>query len=690
MPKTRLENDIERLENRMRTNFFDIEKRLKTLETMSSVSALEEFRERLQELEDLQMLLQTEIMQIKQKIIGEAIEMPTGDVEKRIEKLEETISKGVPVAVDEDIEKRLESLEKAIDVKEVKKMIEKLGFETKNLDALSKRIDDIEKQLKENQRYFNKKIEELEDLNEKSGKMLSEKGMKIFLNKINDAKIDIGKKLDEIESVRENLEKVIKDRHDLIKKIDDSEVAISKADALLTKIITQEEKVRSDLEKIETLKDRIDSKIDDRIGEMESIKEDMDEKIKRNNEKLNAEIDRSIALRDSVAAKIREFEDKISGIDADELQSDINDIKNKIKKIPSEKTLTKEFDNKINNMEEMINGISNKIKMIEARTGKKIDDKIKVIESELNKNMESKIIDIKNDIISNSEKNFKDVSNELSKKTDEINQINKKINKINEIMNNTNKALSTEFNEKINELKTFGEMTDKNLVTLTKNVKNNRNEIETLIQTSVDLSKKTEKIRQVVNDIKTENENKFTNFIKEYEIIKNSNHDIRNNVKKINEMMENLKTQIIDNKEKLDKISVNEIEKQREEINKIKNIGKELDKLNNKINIVENSVYDRSAKLLTDNLRKFSRIVDKKFESLPDKNFLDNYKNNLYNNLYAELHSEIMNTISKKHAPVTREYIEQLTKRISIIEGQISKMRELLKGVSVRVPVIVE
>ena len=138
------------------------------------------------------------------------------------------------------------------------------------------------------------------------------------------------------------------------------------------------------------------------------------------------------------------------------------------------------------------------------------------------------------------------------------------------------------------------------------------------------------------------------------------------------------------------KVSLNELVEQKDLKNKIKNIGKELDKLNNKINIIENSVYDRSAKLLTDNLRKFSRIVDKKFESLPDKNFLDNYKNNLYNNLYAKLHSEIMNTISKKHAPVTREYVEQLAKRISIIEGQISKMRELLKGVSVRVPVIVE
>jgi len=647
MPKTRLENDIERLENRMRTNFFDIEKRLNTLEAASSVSALEEFRERLQELEDLQMLLQTEIMQIKQKIIGEEIEMPAGDVEKRIEKLEETISKGVPVAVDEDIEKRLESLEKASDVKEVKKMIEKLGFETKNLDALSKRIDDIEKQLKESQRYFNKKIEELEDLSEKSGKMLSEKGMKIFLNKINDAKIDISKKLDEIESVRENLEKVIKDRRDLIKKIDDSEVAISKADVLLTKIITQEEKVRSDLKKIEALKDRINSRIDDRIGEMESIKEDVDEKINKIKEIMN----------NTNKALSTEFNEKINELKTFAETTDKNLV-----------ALTKNVKNNRNEIEEMINGISNKIKMIEARTGKKIDDKIKGIESELNKNMESKIIDIKNDIISNSEKNFKDISNELSKKTDEINQIN----------------------EKINELKTFGEMTDKNLVALTKNVKNNRNEIETLIQTSVDLSKKTEKIRQVVNDIKTENENKFTNFIKEYEIIKNSNHDIRNNVKKINETVENLKTQIIDNKEKLDKISVNEIEKQKEEINKIKNIGKELDKLNNKINIIENSVYDRSAKLLTDNLRKFSRIVDKKFESLPDKNFLDNYKNNLYNNLYAKLHSEIMNTISKKHAPVTREYVEQLAKRISIIEGQISKMRELLKGVSVRVPVIVE
>ena len=548
MPKTKDDQELERIENKPRTNFFEIEKRLTDLEATASQTALEEFKERLQELEDLQMLMQAENMQLRQKILGEAIEIPTVDIEKRIGKIEEVISKGISVEIPEEFEKRLMALEKGI----VK------GYEPKDLITVSKRFDDIEKRLKENQDYFNKKLSDLETVVEGSGKMLTEKGMKIFLDKIQAAKFDIEKKINEIESIKERLEKTLKEREDLIKKIDESEVNVTRADALFTKIRTQEEMIKFDIEKIESLKERIDSLIKDRVGEMNLIKEDVSSNIRSINKKMDANIEKNEALREDTNRIVKSFENKI------------NDIRNEL----NEKT----------------------------------------------KNVNTK----------------------------EIVDVNKKINILDEKTTNI-VSLVKEFNEKLAELKTYGEITDKNLVGLTEKVNDNKKEFEKLTQTSVDLSKSIERINSVAE---------------EFDQMKKLNTELNEKMKGLGDIKENTNS-------------------------KIKDFEKRLNESTNKVNTVEDRLYNQSLKLLTDNLKKFADIVDEKFNKFLTKDDYEKIRQE-YEKYKVSLKSDMVKEFSK-NVSLTQVYnIEPLIKKISMLENQIKEMQDMIRGVYGRAPIIIE
>ena len=90
-----IDERLQRLEDRMRVNFFDIEKRLTNLESGAS-DEISELKERIAELEDLQMLLELENTKLKENLgVGseEIITKPHGieELEKRISTLEEKI-----------------------------------------------------------------------------------------------------------------------------------------------------------------------------------------------------------------------------------------------------------------------------------------------------------------------------------------------------------------------------------------------------------------------------------------------------------------------------------------------------------------------------------------------------------------------------------------------------------------------
>lgn len=137
---------LARLENRMKTSFFEIERRLVNLETSSSAA----LGERIQELEDLLLLLQIENMKIKEKTAGE-VDVTNPDLEQRLQMLESP--RGLPG----DIEERLNYIENKISsikgkgdelledrLNELESRISATGRVYKEVSEIERRLSDIE------------------------------------------------------------------------------------------------------------------------------------------------------------------------------------------------------------------------------------------------------------------------------------------------------------------------------------------------------------------------------------------------------------------------------------------------------------------------------------------------------------------------------------------------------------------
>ncbi|MBI3190309.1 hypothetical protein HYZ41_01245, partial [archaeon] len=114
-----LEEKLDRLENRLKSTFLEIEKRFESLKTEEPFALSIETR--IQELEDLLLLQQLEITKIRDRVgdIGFGSEPIIPNVEERLRRVEESISDrgetAVPVVqVQGDTFKKIELLEKRI------------------------------------------------------------------------------------------------------------------------------------------------------------------------------------------------------------------------------------------------------------------------------------------------------------------------------------------------------------------------------------------------------------------------------------------------------------------------------------------------------------------------------------------------------------------------------------------------
>lgn len=411
--------DIERLENRMRTNFFEIEKRLTSLETRDpgvSIGA-EEPSERVQEIEDLQMLLQAEMLQLKQQILGEGVDMPSGDISKRLDKLEEVVSKGIQVSVSNDISRRVENLERMKDTGEVRKIInemnEKINVLKPSLDEkriiaeienkiksmkpaqdnkqrdeienLYRRVEEFEKSMKESIDSFNKKTYDMENMIENSGKVLTEQGMKTFLNRIGETKAEIYRKIDDFESARDRMDRLFRERQNLIEKVDEIQIGISKADAMLSRIRTESAKAENAVEKISSIEERIENMMEEKMGKTELLRSELFERSEKNGEILRAEIEKSSSLREeisSMAERLGGGLEKIEEINKNFDNAVENSLRPKIAKITEEvveKGSTNFDDSRIASLEMEIEKIksSSNVERVYDETSKYVNDYMK-------------------------------------------------------------------------------------------------------------------------------------------------------------------------------------------------------------------------------------------------------------------------------------------------------------------------
>jgi hypothetical protein len=271
-----IEERLDRLENKMKVGFFEVEKKLVKLETSSSAS----MDERVQELEDLLLLLQLDNMRLKEKVSSTDTTQP--DIGERVS------SMGLSEEVPSNIESRLNQIENKISSL-------KTGgneFSEERLDETEKRLSSVEKIYKEvsNIRDRLNMLDEMVSMRGNVSGMEKLEGFKKRVLEEMDARLlEINGKINRIEvpSGRELVMKGMEDRMDELEK----NVSLA---------VEESENISKTFEKRLSLLER-GSKIRE-IG-LESI-----------DKKLNS-IERQLPLLSKDADKIDFFSKEISEID---------------------------------------------------------------------------------------------------------------------------------------------------------------------------------------------------------------------------------------------------------------------------------------------------------------------------------------------------------------------------------------
>lgn len=257
--------------------------------------------ERLQEIEDLLLLMQLENTKIKEKFGIDITEKPIPSAAK------------LPA----DIEERLSRIESSLSGKEVPKdvsaMLEAMKSRVQEIDGIKAKITNAEK-------AFKTEIERLEAL-----KIPSEKGIEQYLDRISRTKSDIDREVERLKSIKGELDEAAKDKQSLIQRITESEINMEKTDTLFTKIRTLEEKIHADIEKIESLKDSIDSKLRFGLEKIEMTRKDLESRISTSEEKIKARVEKMDSIKDSLDTKLTLAGEKISELER--FAGDIENIK---------------------------------------------------------------------------------------------------------------------------------------------------------------------------------------------------------------------------------------------------------------------------------------------------------------------------------------------------------------------------
>lgn len=281
-----LEDRLTRLENRIKTNFFDIEKKFADISEKSS----EVPDERLQELEDLVLLIQLENTKLKEKLgTQETLSAEPGGIAERISKLESVIDqiKSGATAAPSNIEQRLAGLE------------QKLSTQVK--EGIDSRLSKLDSDIK--------------DLRIESGKM-TPKEVDDNIAKINSARLELDNSILKFRALKDELEKGMTERQSLFTKLDQMEVNVEKAGAYFAKMRTSEEKISAIASKVESLNEGMDAKIKAGTEKIELIKRGIENRFTSTEERFKARLEKLDSTMESLDVKSGGIDEKI-----DELQS---------------------------------------------------------------------------------------------------------------------------------------------------------------------------------------------------------------------------------------------------------------------------------------------------------------------------------------------------------------------------------
>ena len=721
----------------------EIDSRLSRLEESVSHVAIEEFRERIKELEDLQMLLQAEMLQLRQKLFGEVEQLPIYDIDKRLSELEKIIKEGVPVQVSEDLEKRVERIEKIKDVKEVAKKLEEFEKrisklrpekidipELKKLREVFSRIEVIENKIGKMEEKFEKEIKEIEDLVASSGKILTEPAMKKYIERLERVKKEIEDKVEEVNYLKEKLDESIKEREDVVKKIEGLENAIAQGDAIVAKLRAQAEQARAGVEKLETLRESIESVIKDRIGELEILKEDIYNKLNKTNERILAEIEKSEALRDEMSAKSAIIEKRLSRMESigksfekwkgefaseiekrfllrTEIEEIINRMKTEMGNVKSDVYAT------VNTINEQVRKEMENLRKKEREFVTKSD--VERICSELEDRIEREAERISKASMKN-EKEIERITKAGEEVYKRIEELEKLVGSINFKLEEKTKNHEERFSEIGKRFAGFGSRIDairselesrmeRETQRIEEKITKNEKEIERITKAGTELSKRIEELEKLTSIVNSKLEKKINADEKRFSEIgkRFAEFESRINAKveeKLNtasnetrKSLESMRDWVKKETEKLNEYVINTGKKTLENKDEIEQISREIEGIRSEVYRVEREsvarltkieqridrIRDDALKLLNEHLSKFSALVETKF-----------LKKTEFSEFRKKIREETSDEVARSIRVSQQFAIEPILQRISMIEHQIIEIRKVLRSIAGKLPVVVE
>ncbi len=277
-----LDDRLTRLENRIKSNFFEIEKKFAELSEKESPQG----EHRIQEMEDLLMLIQLENTKIKEKLGSqEALAAPDGDMSDRVARIESELG-------------------------EIKSHgVTGTSAPPKMLEEISAKFDSIGA--------------EIENMRKAYGKV-SPKDVDESVSRVNAARIELENSISKFRSLKDDVEKGLEEKRGLIAKLNQAEVDVEKMSAYLTKMKMYEEKLSAVASKAESLNDSMDSKIRNESERLELIKKDIENRMASSEDKFKSRFEKLDASMESLDIKSQGINEKIGELQA--IGKDLSDV----------------------------------------------------------------------------------------------------------------------------------------------------------------------------------------------------------------------------------------------------------------------------------------------------------------------------------------------------------------------------
>lgn len=329
---------LDRLENKSKENFFEIEKKFAKLEPIANLE------ERIQELEDLLILQEVEIAKIREKL-GMEIEMPELELEKpkretkreireieefkelksEIENLKDKFEEMRKTKIGSDVIERLNDLEFAI--KDIEKRFEKLDI--RDIERTTKMVDELRDELsKIRMEKLEKKKAEGRYEGRPSNRLIS---LESRLNDLEFIVRDIEKKIEKpdlryVEMINE-IDEIKNELHEMRNKIETEKVEKLERPIAYDKIISLETKLRGFNAKLIDIEERLYQMVKEELESIDKMidttKKNFDLKVISLEEKIEKMISRE--TKKDLISEIENYRSEFENLKR-RLENEINRI----------------------------------------------------------------------------------------------------------------------------------------------------------------------------------------------------------------------------------------------------------------------------------------------------------------------------------------------------------------------------